>query len=147
MLLMMCRFVVIFLLFAVWNLLYYFIKKSVIIFFFKGMPLFQHNSISSASCLQNGAPPPLMNWARSQPQMTPGQGGTSFSSQRGATPNPHPHPHHTPEAMQTSWYVHYIFYKSPQPPSNPPPPKKKLKWKRGINQEMLRYDWGNFMKG
>lgn len=68
----------------------------------EGMPLFQHNSISSASCLQNGAPPPLMNWARSQPQMTPGQGGTSFSSQRGATPNPHPHPHHTPEAMQTS---------------------------------------------
>lgn len=67
----------------------------------EGMPLFQHNTISSASCLQNGAPTPLMNWSRSQPpQMTPGQGGANFSSQRGATPNPHPH--HAPEALPTS---------------------------------------------
>lgn len=74
------------------------------IFFPTGMPLFQHNTISSASCLQNGAPTPLMNWSRSQPpQMTPGQGGANFSSQRGATPNPHPH--HAPEALPTSWSV------------------------------------------
>lgn len=79
------------------------------------MPLFQHNSISSASCLQNAAPPPLMNWPRSQPQLTPGQGGASFSGQRGATPNPHPHPHHTPEAMQTSWYVFFYIF----PPTSP----------------------------
>lgn len=77
------------------------------------MPLFQHNSISSASCLQNAAPPPLMNWPRSQPQLTQGQGGASFSGQRGATPNPHPH--HTPEAMQTSWYVFFYIF----PPTSP----------------------------
>lgn len=110
MILMMCKLKVILLLLVV------VLKKiSPIILFFEGMPLFQHNSISSASCLQNAAPPPLMNWPRSQPQLTPGQGGASFSGQRGATPNPHPHPHHTPEAMQTSWYVFFYIF----PPTSP----------------------------
>ncbi|XP_062585308.1 E3 ubiquitin-protein ligase Arkadia-like [Saccostrea cucullata] len=88
----------------------------------EGMPLFQHNSISSASCLQNGAPPPMMNWPRSQPQMTPGQCGASFTSQR-ATPNPH----HPPEAMNTSCGQNQM---TPGPPSGPPhqmnPPHQHL---------------------
>lgn len=131
MLLMMCRFVVIFLLFAVWNLLYYFIKKSDIIYF-SSKECHCFNIIPSALPAVCRMEPHPHWWTGPglSPRWPRGREGRPSAVREG--PPLTLIPTHTTRQRLCRHHGMYTTYfiNLPQAPSNsnpnPPPPKKKF---------------------